>query len=76
MRHLVSKRQRVPTVEYVYLLFIYLFIGMFGFTVRLAMVYGVNLFATSGMQHVVYLLQYKVFTSVFVTKGIILPHAR
>ena len=37
----------------------FLFIGMFGFMVQSAMVYGVNLLAMPGMQHVVYPLEYK-----------------
>ena len=44
----------MPTVEYAVCIFIYLFIGLSGSTVQSTIVYGVNLFTMSGMQHVVY----------------------
>ena len=44
----------MPTVEYAVCIFIYLFIGLSGSKVQSTIVYGVNLFTMSGMQHVVY----------------------
>ena len=53
MRHIILRGQRVPTVEYLVCifiyLFIYLFIGLSGFTVQSMIVYGVNLFTMPGM---------------------------
>ena len=50
---------------YIYL-FIYLFIGLSGFTVQSTIVYGVNLFTMPGMQCVVYAKLSKVLVATIV----------
>ena len=49
MRQLILRGQRVPTVEYLLCIYIYLFIGLSGFMVQSTIVYGVNLFTMPGM---------------------------
>ena len=49
MRHIILRGQRVPIVEYLLCIFIYLFIGLSRFTVQSTIVYGVNLFTMPGM---------------------------
>ena len=68
MRHIILRGQRVPTVESALCihLFIYLFIGLSGFTVQSTIVYGVNLFTMPGMQHVVYTKLSKVLAATIV----------
>ena len=39
-------------------IFIYLFVGMFGFTVQSVIVYGVHLFSMPGIQCIVYTIEY------------------
>ena len=56
----------MPTVEYALYIFIYLFIGMSGFTVQSTIVYGVNLFTMPGMQRVVYAKSSKVLAATIV----------
>ena len=42
----------MPIVEYALCIYIYLLIGLSGFTVQSTIVYGVNLFTMPGMQRV------------------------
>ena len=44
----------MPTVEHSVCRYIYLFIGLSGFTIQSTIVYGVNLFIMPGRQRVVY----------------------
>ena len=57
-------------MRYVYI-FIYLFIGLSGFTVQSTIVYGVNLFTMPGMQRVVYAKSSKVLATTIVVTTIV-----
>ena len=61
-------------VLYIYI-FIYLFIGLSGFTVQSTIVYGVNLFTMPGMQRVVYAKSSKVLAATIVVYCL-LPNSR
>ena len=69
----------MPTVEYalcIYIyLFIYLFIGLSGFTVQSMIVYGVNLFTMPGVQRVVYAKSSKVLAAT-IAVYCLLPNSR
>ena len=56
----------MPTVEYALCIYIYLLIGLSGFTVQSTIVYRVNLFAMSGMQCVIYVKSLKVLAATIV----------
>ena len=56
----------MPTVKYALCTYIYLFIGLSGFTVQSMIVYRANLFTMPGMQCVIYANLLKVLAATIV----------